>query len=69
MKSITSAVVNPWRSNGAGFVGNGWVRAVFSPATVDCGSEYAPGARPAARGYPAPGPGFGFLFFRTTSTS
>ena len=26
----------PCRSNGAGFVGKGWVGLVFSPGTVDC---------------------------------
>ena len=38
VKSIRSSSVTPWRSNGAGLVGNGCVGDVFSPGTSDCGT-------------------------------
>ena len=38
MKSIKSSTVTPCRSNGAGFVGNGWVGDVCSPGVFDCGT-------------------------------
>ena len=38
VKSITSSTVKPWRSNAAGFVGNGCVGDVRSPGVFDCGT-------------------------------
>src|SRR5436190_23845599 len=38
VKSIRSSRLVPWRSNGAGLVGNGWVGEVLSPGTSDCGT-------------------------------
>ena len=35
---MRSSSVRPWRSNGAGLVGNGWVGEVHSPGTVDFGT-------------------------------
>ena len=38
VKSMRSFSVTPCLANGAGFEGKGWVAAVFSPGTVDCGT-------------------------------
>src|SRR6266508_2839691 len=38
VKSIRSSTERPCRSNGAGFVGKGWVSELLSPGTVDCGT-------------------------------
>src|SRR6185369_639508 len=35
VKSIRSSVFSPWRSNAAGFVGNGCVGEAFSPGTSE----------------------------------
>ena len=38
VKSRRSSFDTPWRSNGGGRVGNGWVGAACSPGTVDAGT-------------------------------
>ena len=38
VKSMRSSTPMPCWSNGGGFVGNGWVAAVTSPGTSDCGT-------------------------------
>ena len=34
VKSTRSSIVTPWYSNGAGFVGNGWVGETYSPGML-----------------------------------
>ena len=38
VKSMTSSMLMPCRSNGGGFVGNGWVGEYHSPGTLPCGT-------------------------------
>ena len=38
VKSIRSSTVMPCRSNGSGFVGNGWVGEIYSPGVFEPGT-------------------------------